>query len=233
MKKKLSVIWNILQVIIIIFVILVTVFVLCKNKYGYTEIANHNFSYVSKKDTNYLNNTSKGDLLVIKKDSNPKEGDNIFYYDIDKNKYVIRQDKVVKKENSSYYISNSVELDKSKIIGKDYKTISKLGGLLSILETKKGFILFIIFPLVVIFIYQVYKFISTIKEEKNKIEETIKEESPEETKKEPAKEEKKSEESEESSKKEESKSEEKDDSKEIKEENSSKESEEKEDIEVL
>ena len=212
MKKTLSVIWSIIQVIIIIFVILVTVFVLCKNKYGYTEIANHNFSYVTKEDTKYLKNTSKGDLLVIKKDSNPKEGDNIFYYDVDNNEYVIRQDKVVKTGELSYYISNSVKIDKNKIIGKDYKTISKLGGILSKLETKKGFILFIIIPLVIIFIYQIYKFISTIKEEKREIEETIKEESPKDeevVEEQPVEEENKSEEKDASE--EEPKSEEKDD----------------------
>ena len=176
MKKKLNIIWSILQVIIIIFVILVTVFVLCKNKYGYTEIANHNFSYISNEDTKYIKDTTKGDLLIIKKDSSIKQGDNIYYY-VYKNKYTIRQAKIVKIEDSSIYISDSTNIDQSKVIGKSHKIIHKLGGIISFFETKIGFILFIILPLVIIFIYQVFKFISTIKEEKSKIAEVILDES--------------------------------------------------------
>lgn len=172
MKKKLNIIWSILQVIIIIFVISITVFVLCKNKYGYTEIANYNFSYISNTDTKYIDNTNKNDLLIIKKNRSIKQNDNIFYYDINKNKYVIRQSKVIKIDSSSYYISDNTSIEKDKIIGKSYKTIPKLGGIISFLETKLGFILFIIIPLVIIFIYQIYKFISTIKEERNKLEES-------------------------------------------------------------
>lgn len=172
MKKKLNIIWSILQVIIIIFVISITVFVLCKNKYGYTEIANYNFSYITNTDTKYIDNTNKNDLLIIKKNKSIKQNDNIFYYDINKNKYVIRQSKVIKIDSSSYYISENTSIEKDKIIGKSYKTIPKLGGIISFLETKLGFILFIIIPLVIIFIYQIYKFISTIKEERNKLEES-------------------------------------------------------------
>lgn len=172
MKKKLNIIWSILQVIIIIFVISITVFVLCKNKYGYTEIANYNFSYITNTDTKYIDNTNKNDLLIIKKNRSIKQNDNIFYYDINKNKYVIRQSKVIKIDSSSYYISDNTSIEKDKIIGKSYKTIPKLGGIISFLETKLGFILFIIIPLVIIFIYQIYKFISTIKEERNKLEES-------------------------------------------------------------
>ncbi len=170
MKKKLSIIWSIIQVIIIIFVVLVTVFVLCKNKYGYTEIANYNFSYISNEDTKYLKNTKKSDLLLVKKDNSIKQGDNIYYYDIYKNKYTIRQANIIKIDETSYYISESSSIEKDKIIGKEYKTVPKLGGILSFLETKLGFILCIIFPLIIIFIYQIYKFISTIKEEKQQEE---------------------------------------------------------------
>ena len=203
MKKKLNIIWSIIQVIIIIFVILVTVFVLCKNKYGYTEIANYNFSYVSKEDAKYLKNINKNDLLIIKKNNSIKQGNKVFYYDVYKNDYIIRQANIVKIEESSYYISDTTSIEKSKIIGKSYKTIPKLGKLISFLETKKGFILFIIIPLVIIFIYQIYKFISTIKDERKKLEENISTESIEseelnESGEEPVKEE--SEESEESEK---------------------------------
>ena len=177
MKKKLNIIWSIIQVIIIIFVILVTVFVLCKNKYGYTEIANYNFSYVSKEDAKYLKNINKNDLLIIKKNNSIKQGNKVFYYDVYKNDYIIRQANIVKIEESSYYISDTTSIEKSKIIGKSYKTIPKLGKLISFLETKKGFILFIIIPLVIIFIYQIYKFISTIKDERKKLEENISTES--------------------------------------------------------
>lgn len=159
MKKKLGIIWNIIQVVIIIFVILVTIFVLCKNKYGYTEIANYNFSY-----------TDKNELLIIKKTDSIKEKDNIYYYDVYKNKYVIRNDKVTKIENSKYYISESTSIEKNKIIGKSDKTIPVLGKLLSFLESKLGFILFVIIPLVIIFIYQIFKFVSTVKEERKEIE---------------------------------------------------------------
>ena len=99
-----------------------------------------------------------------------KEKDNIYYYDVYKNKYVIRNAKVTKIENSKYYISESTSIEKNKIIGNSDKTIPVLGKILSFLESKIGFILFVIIPLVIIFIYQIFKFVSTVKEERKEIE---------------------------------------------------------------
>ena len=46
MRKVLNWVWSFVEVIIIIYVVLVTMFVLCKNKYGYTQFGDYSFANI-------------------------------------------------------------------------------------------------------------------------------------------------------------------------------------------
>ena len=62
MKKFLHWVWSFLEVVIIIYVILVTAFILCRNKYGYTQFGDYTFVNVDTRSERTINNSKKGDL---------------------------------------------------------------------------------------------------------------------------------------------------------------------------
>ena len=156
MKKALHIIWNIIQAIIIIYVILITTFMFLSNEYGYTEIGN------------YVFNDDQSDLFLIKKDNNIKENDTIYYYDAIGGKYSIVSNKVISvnkdNKNSLYEVENDT-ISSSKVIGKKGFKIKLLGGILNTLESRVGFLFGVLLPILIVFIYQVYEFIISIHHE--------------------------------------------------------------------
>ena len=107
MKKVLNITWNVIQVLIIIYVILVIIFMSFSNKYGYSQIGR----YVIDVDNN--------EFLVIKKTNDIKEGDLVYYYSIVKEKYRIVYSNVRSiNEDNIYTLDNEAKIVKSKIIGK-------------------------------------------------------------------------------------------------------------------
>ena len=66
----------------------------------------------------------------------------------------------------------------SKIVGKKSTLLPLLGSVLTFLESRTGFLLCVLLPIVIVFLYQIYEFISVVRyerrlgkeEEKNTIE---------------------------------------------------------------
>ena len=102
MKKVLKRIWNVFEVLIVIYVIFMTIMFLNKNKYGYTQIGSRTFVSVDKKLVNDLSGSKKGDLLILKNNNNIKNGDLIYYYCIVGDEYHIKLDKVLLKDKNIY-----------------------------------------------------------------------------------------------------------------------------------
>lgn len=172
MKVVGKVFLTILEFILIFYVILITTFLLCRNKYGYTEIFGKTLISVNDDNGAELGDFSSGDLLVIKqvKFGNVNIDDELYFYDAVNNKYVIRKGNVKEKTGDSYsaaYIIEDNSISKERIIGKLDKKYSTLGAILSILESRIGFLLAVILPIFVLFIYQVYKMVILIKLEPN------------------------------------------------------------------
>jgi len=159
MKKTLHIIWNIIQVIIIIYVILITTLMFLSNEYGYTEVGKFVFNNV------------KGDLVLIEKSNNIKENDNIYYYTTEDNKYIITSNKVISidkdNKNSLYKVENDT-ISSSKVIGKTTHKIKLLGSVLNALESRVGFLFGVLLPILIVFVYQVYEFITSIHHEEIK-----------------------------------------------------------------
>ena len=157
MSKTLNIIWNIIQVIIIIYVVSIITFMFFSNKYGYSQIG----KYVFDVDDN--------EFVVIKKTDKIKTGDLVFYYDIVNEKYKIVYSNVSSiNEDKTYTLDNGKKLASSKIIGKSNRKIPIIGLILNMLKEKVNFLLFVLFPILIVFIYQVYKFIVGIDYEKIK-----------------------------------------------------------------
>ena len=62
MRKVLNWCWSFVEVLIIIYVVLVTMFVLCKNKYGYTQFGDYSFANIDLIAEKNVKDTKKGDL---------------------------------------------------------------------------------------------------------------------------------------------------------------------------
>ena len=162
MKKILKRIWNVLEVIIIVYVVFMTLLFLNKNKYGFSEIGNLVFvnvdSDTEKVDTSVKNN----DLLIIKKNNNSTN--NFYYYSVYKGKYIVKRSDLDLNKSNESNIKND-----GRIIGNSSVRIPLLGGYLEFLHSKVGFLLFVFLPVFLVFSYQVYIFIIDSKKEQKKI----------------------------------------------------------------
>ena len=89
-------VWSFLEVFIIVYVILITSFILCRNKYGYTQFGDYTFQNIDLIDERNIQNTHKGDLLIVKNSNDIHVGDLIYYYAAYNETYIIRSDYVTK-----------------------------------------------------------------------------------------------------------------------------------------
>ena len=91
MKKFLKGCWGVLQVIIIIYVICITACLLCKNKYGFTQLGDMTLITINEDLQQYLPETKEKDLLLVKETKNDMNvGDKIYYYATANNEYIIK-----------------------------------------------------------------------------------------------------------------------------------------------
>ena len=170
MKNFFRWVWSFLEVVIIVYVIALTLFVLCKNKYGYTQFGDYSFANIDLIAEKNVKDTKKGDLLVVKNSNDIHKGDLIYYYAVLNDKYIVRSAVVtdVKEDNYSalYTVSLSnttINVASSRVLGKYSTVYNNLGSILSVLESRVGFILLVLLPIMVVFIYQVYEFIIMLK----------------------------------------------------------------------
>ena len=170
MRKVLNWVWSFVEVIIIIYVVLVTMFVLCKNKYGYTQFGDYSFANIDLIAEKNVKDTKKGDLLVVKNSNDIHKGDLIHYYAVLTDNYIVRSAVVAAVKEDDYSALYSVSLSNttinvasSRVLGKYSTVYNNLGSILSVFESRVGFILLVLLPIMVVFIYQVYDFIIMLK----------------------------------------------------------------------
>ena len=172
MKKRIfGWLWIFIEVLVVIYVILVTSYILFINKYGFTQFGNYTMTSIDEVNVNYLNEGKDGNLLVIKNSNDIKKGDLIYYYAGIEEEYVIKNgvvEEVVKIDNSGFYTlsdDSSTSISSERIIGVDAKQYKLLGSIMDVLESNVGFLLLVLLPILFIFIYQVYKLIMVIKDD--------------------------------------------------------------------
>ena len=181
MKKALRFLWSIVEIIIIVYVILITSCVLSRNKYGFTQFGDYTLKSVTLQDERSIEGTTKGDLLVIENTNHIDQGDRIYYYAAYNEAYVIRSDYVIDVERdvdvALYTVQHNgenVTIANTKVLGKDAKVYHDIGGILALLESRMGFLFLVLLPIMVVFIYQVYEFITILRYEE--VEDLVKQE---------------------------------------------------------
>lgn len=160
------VVLSVLGVAFFIFALFMTILLLNRNNYNVTEFGDTSLIIIDSEISSekYL----EGDLLLVKKVRLDKinVGDEIFAYSVDEKQVphvnvgvvgeVYLDEKAIAYENGSGFSSEY-------IIGKTTKVFHKYGTILSIFQSKWGFLFLILVPCFLIFIYELYALIIEIK----------------------------------------------------------------------
>ena len=189
MKSGLRLFFDILEVVIVLYVVFITSCILFKNRYGFTQFGDYTFIPVVNDNEKYIKDVKKGDLLIAKKVDKVSLSESIYFYTSENRNYIVREGKVTRVpmgDGDTLYDITVEMLDKSvdttvsgsKIVGKKSTLLPLLGSVLTFLESRTGFLLCVLLPIVLVFLYQIYEFISVVRyerrlgkeEEKNTIE---------------------------------------------------------------
>ena len=138
--------------IYLLIVIFMTIYVLNINKFNTSEIGSMTFVI-----------NENNDLIIINKNKEIEVNDNIYYYDIYNRDKNINKQKIIKKETINdvdviYTLEDKHLLSNTYLIGnsKGLK-IPVLGGLIKILSSTLGYLIFIVIPILFILIYFTHK----------------------------------------------------------------------------
>ena len=172
MKKVFRFLWSLVEIAVIAYVIVITSFVLCKNKFGYTQFGDYTFNNINLIDERNIEDTKKGDLLVVKNTNDIQVGDRIYYYAAYNEMYIVRSDYVIRMESDDYSSLYTIQrngeditISSNRVLGKYGTTYKTWGGVLELLESRVGFLFLLLLPIMIVFIYQVYEFITILRYE--------------------------------------------------------------------
>lgn len=170
MKKGLKIALGVLVSIYLVIVIFTTAFLLNKNDYG---VSNFMGRYLIVIDDDSLEPDYKEHSLLSIKPVEKDEveiGDKIFYYDTYSTEHKIKVTEVTRKEEVNenevtYSLRDNTLISSQYVLGteKTASTLSFIGSVLYILQSKWGFLLLVVFPLFLAFIYEIYAIIKEIK----------------------------------------------------------------------
>lgn len=170
MKKVVKIFGLLIVAVYMVVAVFLTVCLLNYNKYHITELGKKSLIIVSDDDLEpkYV----KNDLVVVYKNNNEdiKSGDYVFFYNAYQNQVSVNLGKIIKstrvnEKEYTYTLEGNLEISSQYVIGKSEtsKAYSNMGLVLKVLESRLGFLLIIILPILVLFIYQIYAVILEIK----------------------------------------------------------------------
>lgn len=148
-----------------------TVCLLNYNDQGVTEFGNDTLVIM----TEDLSDTfQKGDLVVVHKDdgSQVMKDDFIFFYNPSDDGVVnfAEVSEVIESNNYfTYIVGDDYNVYYDYYIGKDTTVFKKLGSVLSVLESKWGFLVLIILPTVIAIIFELYAILIEVVELKKEV----------------------------------------------------------------
>lgn len=165
MKKNLKLFWNILQVIILVYVFFITFLVVNINEFGFSEVGKGTYVPVTKKVKKYLNYKT-GDLLIIK-NTEINKNDNIYYYTVVDSEYYIAKTKLLEVNKDIYTTEDNFNIDEDRIVGNKIIKIKYIGFILNFLLKEIGYFIFIILPMLILLIYHIYDFSKSMRKLNN------------------------------------------------------------------
>lgn len=166
MKKTLG---NLIIIIYVVTAIFTTICLLTYNEYKVSEIGDKTLVIINEDDEQL--SYKKGDLVIVGKNGyeNAKEGDTLFFYKDNAIKIAeIQKKNDFGEAGITFTIDGNYQVVKEEVIGasNNIKVISKLGTVLSVLESKWGFLFLIVFPSLLAFLHEIYQLILEITNKK-------------------------------------------------------------------
>lgn len=172
MKKIWNFLRNIILILYAIVAITVTILLLSYNQYKCSEIGGYTFIILN--DDELAPEYQQGDLLLIKKTKPNKinVGDKIFLYrTLSTKNYEIKYAEVQAKsetgwtDNVSFSLEGDIIINSADVIGstENMKVIPHLGTVLSILESRYGYLFLVVTVTIVALLYEIYELVMEIK----------------------------------------------------------------------
>lgn len=170
MKK---IIVNILITVYAVIAVFTTVCLLSYNEYKVSEFGDNSIVLVTNDELSP--DFNKGDLLIVKAGNKNKiaVGDKVFFYnsqdrEIEVALAPVTNKEVVTSKEITFTVGQDHEVSSQYVLGlaKDVTVIPTVGGILSVLESKWGFLFLIVFPSLIAFLYELTVVFSEIKEER-------------------------------------------------------------------
>lgn len=157
MKRTLG---NLVVIVYVIVAITVTLCLLNYNEYNVTVFGNNSLILIT--DDSLSPDYVEGDLVIAKKEKldEIEEGDKIFFYN--ENDIKLGEVKQINKYegmSSTFILDGNHQIVEDEVIGSEesVKVYHNLGKILSILESKWGFLFLIIFPSVLAFLHEIFQ----------------------------------------------------------------------------
>lgn len=172
---------NFLIGIYLIIAIFSTICLLSLNDFRTVELGDYTLLYIDKFSKNEF--FDKGDLAIVEEAEDIKVGDKIFIYNaydkiISPRTETVSEIEKVNEKETTYHLENGKALSSNYVIGKvnGSRKIAYLGGILAAMQSKWGFLFFIVAPLLILFIYEAFAFYDDFKKEKEILTEEKKKE---------------------------------------------------------
>jgi len=181
MKKVGKIVLGILITIYAVVAIFLTACLLNYNDFKITEFGETSLIIVN--DEELEPTYKKGSLLVVNKKNADqiKVGDSIIFYNTYNNQVSLAISEVifvekVNEEETTYTISGNYDISSEYLVGStnDTKIYPVVGSILGLLESRAGFLIFIIFPITIAFLYEIYVLVVEIKDTKKEVKKTKK-----------------------------------------------------------
>lgn len=169
MKKT---ILNIIFVIYVVIAVFVTICLLSYNQFKVTEFGDYSLVIVT--DDEMAPDFNKGDLVIVDKSQQVLPGDKAFFYDTYNRQIEIRLGEVddlerVTETESTYTFDGDHKVSSEYVLGGENtaSVIPVVGTVLSVLESKWGFLFLIVLPVLLMFFHQITVVISDIRNSKD------------------------------------------------------------------
>ena len=177
MKK---IIINALVAIYAAIAVFTTICLLSFNDYKISEFGDNSLVLVTNNELNP--DFNNGDLVIVNSGNKSKIniGDNVFYYGANEDNMEVIYAPVIDKEIVSsreitFTVGEGHKVSSQYVLGtqKNVTVIPIVGGILSVIESKWGFLFLIVFPSLIAFLYEltvVYSEVKELKKEEKKEE---------------------------------------------------------------
>ena len=145
---------NVIRVLVVIYIVIAVLTTFSLLTYNNLHISEFNKkSFV--KLTEDVNNFKKGSLVILDKPESYVASDNVLYCVLKKEKCVVTYGKVDTVMSGAPMINNQI-ISESMVIGKvdNARVIPAIGYIMNFLESRWGYLCFVVLPVLVGFIYE-------------------------------------------------------------------------------